>query len=224
MQQTKSYWRLVAVASVVSAFVASACVVTTGDGDDDGSSAGEAGAAGAHTAGAANAGAGAAGSAGSAGAHAGAAGLGAGEGGAPPTSFQCDPAEGGAVGTPYGCEPDDVNDSCQTCIQSKCCSEYSACNAYNPGNQCGWGGPAKLPSGKDYPGGEAICIQQCIKEGVEASGTDPDAELVGTCAAGCMTAKDTSGASCEMSIGLQTDDLIRCMRADCSKVCFGPVD
>ena len=34
MQQTKSYWRMLAVGSVVSAFIASACVITTDDPDD----------------------------------------------------------------------------------------------------------------------------------------------------------------------------------------------
>lgn len=222
MQQTKSYWRLVIVTGVVSAFVAGACTVTTStDVDDDdnsaGTSAGGAATAGAATAGAATAGAGTAGTA-----TAGTAGA---EGGAGPVPFQCDPpGDGGAVGNPNSCAPIDPNDECQKCVQAKCCAEYGACYATDPGNQCGWGGPAKLPSGADYPGGEALCTQLCIQDGVAESGVAPDAELIGTCGAGCATAKDTAGKTCEQHVGLQTNDLIGCLNENCSKVCFGPLD
>jgi hypothetical protein len=220
MQQTKSYWRFVAVAGVVSAFIASACVVTT---DPDYNSAGAGGKASAGAGGAATGGASTAGKAGAnaAGATA-AAGAGAGEGGAGPTPFQCDPpGDGGAVGMPLSCADTEDSD-CQKCIQTSCCEEYSACYAFDPGNQCGWGGPDKLPSGAAYAGGEALCIQLCTQEGVEMSGTEPDAELLGTCAANCNTASDTSGATCKSTIGQQTNDLIFCMSEHCSQRCFGP--
>ena len=225
MQQTKSYWRLVVVAGVLSAFVAGACTVTTStdvDDDDDNSAGTSAG--GAATAGAATAGAGTAGAATAGSSAAGTAGAG-GAGGAGPVPFQCDPeGDGGAVGDPNSCAPIDPNDECQKCVQAKCCAEYGACYATDPGNQCGWGGPAKLPSGEDYPGGEALCTQLCIQDGVAESGVAPDAELIGTCGAGCASAKDTSGKTCEQHVGQQTNDLIGCLNENCSKVCFGPLD
>ena len=223
MQQTKSYWRLVAVAGVVSAFVASACVVTTND-DDSAGTAGSgtagSGTAGSGTAGAAGSGtAGAAGSAGAAGA-AGSSSL----GGSGPGIYQCDPAEGGAQGEPNDCTPVDATDDCQKCVQAKCCSEYEACYATMPGNQCGWGGPAKINK-EDNKGGEALCIELCIQDGVQLSGTSPDAELVGTCGSSCAS-NPGNGAikDCGSVIGTQTSYLINCLMDNCSKVCFGPLD
>ncbi|MEI9951435.1 MAG: hypothetical protein WDO74_21280 [Pseudomonadota bacterium] len=219
MQQTKSYWRLVAVASVVSAFVASACVVTTSTDDDDDDTAGTGGTA---TAGAGSGGKAGAATAGSGGSQAGSGGS---VGGTGPVPFQCDPDDGLPVGTPNSCTPDDPTNDCQKCIQSKCCTEYEECYATDPGNQCGWGGPPKLPSGEAYPGGEALCVQLCIQDGVKESGTEPDAELKGTCASNCATT-GSNGATkeCGSSIGFQTNDLIACLSDNCSKVCFGPLD
>jgi len=220
MQQTKSYWRLVAVAGVVSAFVASACVVTTTTDDDDGSAgSGGSGTAGAGTAGKAGAGTAGAGTAGAGTAGAGTAGAPA--GGAGPVPFQCDPAEGGAVGTPNSCAAADPNDDCQKCVQAKCCSEYEACYATDPGNQCGWGGPLKI-DGDPNEGGEALCIQLCLQKVVTDSGAAPEDSDVGTCANSCATSPG-NGASkdCGSIIGLQTSDLVECLRRDCSVVCFG---
>jgi hypothetical protein len=221
MQQTKSYWRLVAVAGIVSAFIGSACVVTTSTDDDNGGAsnggAGGAGTAGASTAGKAGANTAGANTAGSSAA-------GAAQGGSGTISFQCDPpGEGGAVGDANSCAPDMPGNKCQECIQSKCCTEYGACYATDPGNQCGWGGPAKLPNGDAYDGGEALCVQLCIQEGVKMSGTEPDAELKGYCANNCSTPNDTSGAACKTTIGVETNSLILCMSDYCSPVCFGPL-
>ena len=222
MQQTKSYWRLVAVAGIVSAFIGSACVVTTSTDDDNGG-ASNGGAGGAGTAGASTAGKAGANTAGAN--TAGAATAGAAQGGGSGSfSFQCDPpGEGGAVGDANSCAPDMPGNKCQECIQSKCCTEYGACYATDPGNQCGWGGPAKLPNGDAYDGGEALCVQLCIQEGVKMSGTEPDAELKGYCANNCSTPNDTSGAACKTTIGVETNSLILCMSDYCSPVCFGPL-
>jgi hypothetical protein len=218
MQQTKSYWRLVAVAGIVSAFVASACVVTTGSDDDDntgGKGSGGSGTAGAGTAGKAGAGTAGAGTAG-----AGAAGT-AGAGGAGPVPFQCDPGEGGAVGMPNSCTPVDSTDKCQKCTQAKCCAEYEACYAYNPGNQCGWGGPLEV-NGEPNEGGEYLCIQLCLQKVVTDSGAAPEDSDVGTCANNCATSP-SNGASkdCGSIIGLQTSDLVECIRNNCSEECYG---
>src|SRR6188768_781223 len=149
MQQTKSYWRLLAVTGVVSAFIASACVVTTDD--DDGS----AGAGGSGTAGA-SAGAPAAGTGTAGTGTAGTGTAGSPAGGAGSTPFQCDTGESGAPGTPNSCVPSDSSDPCQKCIQDSCCDLYEFCYATDPGNQCGWGGPATLPDGTKNDGAEIL--------------------------------------------------------------------
>lgn len=216
MQQTKSYWRLVAVAGVVSAFIASACVVTTSTDDDDNSS--NAGASGSGTAGAGTAGAHA--GSGTAGSHAAGA-AGSGDGGAGPVPYQCDPGEGGAVGTPNTCAPSDPKDICQKCIQAKCCAEFSACYAYDPGNQCGWGGPAKI-DGEENPGGELYCIQACLQKVVEENGTAPDDSQVRTCGSNCATTLSNGATKeCGSVPGVQTSDAVACMRDNCSVECFG---
>jgi hypothetical protein len=228
MQQTKSYWRLVALAGVVSAFVASACVVTTSTDDPDNTAGkGGAGTAGSGTAGSGTAGKGGAGNAGAGGsgtAGSGTAGSGtAGTGGAGKEPFQCDPDDGVFVGTPNSCAPGDDPDDCAKCVQAKCCTEYEACYATDPGNQCGWGGPLEI-NDKPNEGGEALCVQLCLQDIVAMSEVAPEDSDVATCAANCATTP-SNGASkdCGSVIGLQTSDLIGCLRNECSVVCFGPL-
>lgn len=219
MQQTKSYWRLVAVTGVVSAFIASACVVTTSTDDDTDNggaagagTAGSAGKAGAGTAGSSAAGSSAAGSAGAAGSP---------QGGAGPVPFQCDPGEGGAVGTPNSCAPVDVDDVCQKCVQAKCCAEFEACYATDPGNQCGWGGPATI-DGAENKGGELLCVQACLQKAVEQSGTAPDDSQVQTCGNNCATTLSNGATKeCGSVLGIQTSDAVGCLLANCSPQCFG---
>ena len=218
MQQTKSYWQFLAVTGVLSAFLGSACVVTTSTDDDVGAS----GAAGkANSAGAPSAGSGTAGS------HAGAGTAGAGTaggapaGGAGPVPFQCDPGQGGsAVGHPNDCSVLDSSDRCEQCVQISCCEEWEACYSTDPGNQCGWGGPAEI-DGKPNGGGEALCIQLCIQDGVKLSGTDPDAELVGTCANNCATSTSNGATkNCSSLVGNETNSLVGCQMDHCVKECF----
>jgi len=210
MQQTKSYWRFVALAGVVTAFVASACVVTTSTDDDT------AGAAGTSTAGASSAGAAGAGAGAGAGgaATAGAGGAAAGAGGMAPTPYQCDPADGVFVGTPNTCAPAPgfEMDVCALCTQQKCCTEYSNCFATSPGNQCGWGGPNDQS--------EAICVQNCIQTEYPKTGVYDDS-LVETCAANCATTKAGGSAhDCGSIIGQQTNDLIACLGMNCQSECY----
>ena len=215
MQQTKSYWRFLAATGVLSAFLGSACVVTTSTDDDVGASgaAGKANSAGAPSAGAGGAGAGA----GTAGSHAGAAPA----GGAGPVPFQCDPAQGGsAVGNPNDCSVLDSSDRCEQCVQISCCEQWEACYSTDPGNQCGWGGPAEI-GGKPNGGGEALCILLCIQDGVQLSGTDPDTELVGTCGAKCATSKSNGATKeCGSVLGSETNSLVACQMEHCVKECF----
>jgi len=223
MQQTKSYWRLVVVAGIVSAFVAGACTVTTStdidDDDDNGGSAGS-GTAGAGTAGSSTAGTAGSGTAGAGTAGSGTAGAGTAGGGAVP--FQCDPeGDGGAQGIGNTCAPSDPSDVCQKCIQAKCCAEFSACYATDPGNQCGWGGPAKV-NGDENPGGELYCVQACLQKAVEESGTAPDDSQVQTCGNNCATTKSNGATTeCGSVLGIQTSDAVGCLRENCSVECFG---
>jgi len=181
--------------------------LSTGGSGSSGASAGSSGAI-QVTAGASNGGA-----AGKAGGSS--AGTGGSVGGVP---FQCD---GSTVGTPNVCSPIDPKDVCQLCIQAKCCTEYAACYATNPGNQCGWGGPAKI-NGMPNDGGEVTCIQACLIAAVNASGTAPEAADVTICANHCATSL-SNGASkeCGAIIGEQTSDLVGCLLNHCSTECFG---
>jgi len=219
MQQTKSYWRLVAALGVVSAFVASACVVTTStDDDDNGGSGGSGAKAGSSTGGSATSGSS---SAGSATGGSGTAGSATG-GGSNAVPFQCDPeGEGGAQGEGNSCEPVDPKDACQVCVQAKCCAEYSACYATDPGNQCGWGGPQKV-NGEDNPGGELTCIHECLKAIVKKNMIAPTDSDVQTCANNCATTLSNGATKeCGSVIGVQTSDAVGCMRGNCSLDCFG---
>ncbi|HKO53058.1 MAG TPA: hypothetical protein VJV79_35355 [Polyangiaceae bacterium] len=206
MQQTKAYWRFMAVAGVVGAFIASACVVTTGT-DDNYAGASGSGTAGKGSSGAANstAGASGAGTAGAGTASAGAPAAGAGQ-----VSFQCDTGESGAPGIPNDCSPQEPGNECQECIQTSCCAQHEACYATSPGNQCGWGGPAD-GNGK----GEHVCMHLCIQDGVAMGGTAPDEALIRTCGNACATPQ------CNGVLGVQTSDLIACQLENCSVKCFG---
>jgi len=215
MQQTRSYWRLVAMAGVVSAFVASACVVTT---STDGETAGAAGTGtpGAGSSGTPSAGGPSAG-AGTGGSHAGSAGA----GGAGPVPYQCDPGEGGAVGTPNTCVPLDAATAtgCDKCVQAKCCAEKEACYATDPGNQCGWGGPATADPDK---AGEIYCIQACLIAVVDKNQTAPSDSDTETCANNCATTRSNGATTeCGPIIGLQTSDMVKCLRNNCSLDCLG---
>jgi hypothetical protein len=215
MQQTKSYWRLAALASaagVALVFVGSACTVTTST--DAGGSAGET-IAGAPGAGATQAGAGGAAAGAPAAGAPGAGAPAAGAGGAAPVPYNCTPASGEALGTPNTCEPapGSETDVCALCVKAKCCKEYSECYATTPGNQCGWGGPMDK--------GEIVCAQQCIVDGIAESGVY-DATLVGTCANKCTTqTANGSSKECGEVIGQQTNDLIACLGDNCQMECFG---
>ena len=209
MQQTKSYWRVVLVAGVVSAFVGAACTVTTssdgGLGDaGDGNTAGTSGSSTAGASGSGTAGSGTAGTAT------------AGAGGTAGTSFQCDPAEAGATGTPdsTACEMTTDETDCDKCVRTKCCTEYSACYATGPGNQCGYGGP------KDN--GEFFCYQSCLVD-LFTKNQSISEEDKGTCAANCGTSLTMMGSQeCGSVLGTATNDLIGCVADQgCETACYG---
>ena len=215
MQQTKSYWLVVAVAGVLGAIVASACTVTTSSDDSSGGTGTIAGTGGTSIAGTTSTGGGGAtatgGSSGST-SIAGTTSTG-GSGGAATTTFQCDPADGNPVGTPASCAATAGN-GCSTCIAASCCTEFGQCFATSPGNQCGYGGP------KGDGQGEFICAQACIQTATSDGGV-LDASTIETCANGCVTPKDSANKTCEMHVGQQTNDLIACVNMNCQAECFG---
>ena len=201
MQQTKSYWRLVAVAGVMSAFTASACVVTSSTDDSvaggtgDGETAGSPGTGGGTSAGAGNT---------------------AGTGGSGDEPFQCDTGDGGAPpGTPADCSPDasHPNDACALCVQAHCCTEFAECYATSPGNQCGYGGP--------NDGGEITCMQTCLQNGFKQTMVD-DPDLRTMCEGQCATSTTNHGTmDCGDLIGVQTNALLSCLSDNCLDECIG---
>jgi hypothetical protein len=209
MQQTKSYWRIVAVAGVVGACLASACVVTTSTDDGSGGATSTAG-TGTSAAGSPSAGASAGGTAGISGSSSVA---GASSGGSATASFECDPDGGAVVGTSVSCMTGATNE-CSKCVATSCCAEFGACYAKSPGNQCGYGGPTNDGQG------EFSCIQACAIAATSDGGVLDDSALE-TCANGCVTPTDSSGAACSAAIGIQTNDLVGCVNTNCSSPCFG---
>ena len=210
MQQTKSYWRVVAALGVVGAFVASACVVTT---STDSGTAGDAGETNT-TAGATSAGSSAGGATAGSTSTAGTGGTPA-AGGDTSTSYQCDTGDAGAPpGTASDCLPDPANptDKCAVCVQAHCCAEFGQCYATSPGNQCGYGGP--------NDGGEIACVQKCLQDGFASSGVD-DADLRSMCYDQCTTSTaHKSTHDCGL-IGSQTTALIGCLSDNCLVECIG---
>jgi hypothetical protein len=213
MQQTKSYWYVVAVAGVVGAFVASACVVTTST-DAGGAGGTETFAGSTGTTGGTNSLGGPGGTAGISGstAVAGSTSV-AGTSGAGPTPFQCDPADGKPVGPPASCAAT-VGNTCSECTAAHCCTEYSDCYATNPGNQCGYGGPTGDNSG------EIMCIQACVIAATSDGGVADDTTIA-TCTNNCVTPKDSANVTCSAVIGQQTNDLVACLNTSCQAECFG---
>ena len=216
MQQTKSYWRVVAVAGVVGAFAASACVVTTSTDDNTAGSSGT----GATSSGGSSTTGGTSSTGGttSAGGSSGSTSMGGtssgGTGGTGPavTPFQCDPPDGKPVGTPAVCAS--TGNACTVCTFTNCKTDCGNCFATSPGNQCGYGGP----NGDNK--GEFACIQQCVIDATSDGGV-PDDTTVGTCTNGCVTPKDSSGTACSAVIGAQTSDFVGCLRQFCQQDCFG---
>lgn len=132
-----AWWKLLAV-GISTAALAVGCVVSDGDGDEDGGTGGTGGSTG--------------GTAGTGGTGGGTGGTDAGTGG----------ATGGTGGTvAVTCDADDPTNSCQVCVEQKCCTEFEACYAGN--DACG------NPAGN----GQIDCLIDCLETGdiTSCSGT-----------------------------------------------------
>lgn len=194
---TNKAWFALVAAGLFGALAMGGCVVGSGDDDDTGGTSGGGGTtSGGGSGGTGNSSSGGTGNSTSGGGTAGATG---GSGG---STVSCDPTGS----TPGSCTATDPNNTCQTCIESKCCTEYSACAGTNPDDSCSWGGPAPWPD----QGGELACIQDCVITGGIAD--DP---AIAACAGGCTT------AGCA-TVSPQTSDMIACLKDQCFDECLQP--
>jgi len=232
-------WQNAIVLTLFGASIATACVVSSSDGtdDDDGGSGGfgnssgkggSGGKGGSDSKGGTTSTAGATSEGGDTGTTGGAP---ASNGGAPGIVATCDPVETGGqgggsmiVGTPYpDCDPTDADDECQACIQTNCCEESKNCNAFEPNNVCGYGGPS------DYVGngGEFLCWQECINERVAIGAGGAPSDLPDTvdldmsqeCLSLCATPADY-GPDCSGLAGDETNAITTCVFENCDAVCF----
>jgi hypothetical protein len=89
----------------------------------------------------------------------------------------------GTGGTTDSCAAATTDNTCDTCVKSKCCAEYSACT--------------------DACATEFPCIQQCLIAGF--AGTDGGSMDLATCAAQCQSA-DGGG-----TVADSTNELISCI-------------
>jgi len=84
------------------------------------------------------------------------------------------------------CDPNperDKDQPCKICMKAKCCDAWQTCNGDTPTSACGWGATADAP-------GQFDCISDCYAKN-EAGETDP-AALLESCAGGCANQCDTS--------------------------------
>ena len=108
------------------------------------------------------------------------------------------------------CEPRDVNNSCELCIQTNCCTESKVCYGFDPGNVCGWGGPTK----GTYAGlSEIDCYVHCARDYV-AENLSYDDYTADVCMPACTT------SACGV-LGNATQDLVACLNQNCEADCFG---
>jgi len=222
--QMKSSYRLLNYALLlgVVASMASACVVTSGDGkvdgfggDDDGgdNTAGtktNTGGTSSGSAGKTSTGGTSAGTGGSA-----TAGTGGTGGGSTFEAGVCD-AAATSMDVPSCNAPAKPDDSkCKICLKANCCEEWQTCYGENPHTACGWGS-TDVGDDRDTDYGQWDCIQQCYVAGVEKGRTDFDA-LQEDCTGSCLQQCDGVGDG----FILMTTQLIQtCANDKCLDECF----
>ena len=210
-------WHRIGAVSLLAAFWATGCIVTTDDDDDgSGGSGGSGGSAASGGSGGSTGGSGGStggtggatgGSGGSGGAAGGTGGTGGGTGGT--GTLSCEDPPVGA--TQWGCT--DPQNACEECLAANCCDAFSQCYAYEPDDLCGWGGPE---TGGNRPG-EYGCWVQCMLDSAD-SAMEFDTR-VATCAGECVTPE------CGLPVvGEATDALIACTinNDDCVTACLIP--
>jgi hypothetical protein len=184
-------WRSVGALGFIFAVTMGGCVITSGDPDDTGGTGGTTGGTGGTTGGTGGTTGGAAGATtgGTAGATGGAAGATGGSAG-----YVCENTSP-PPGTKGSCVPDNPADTCQACVEAKCCTQFEECLETNPNNPCSFGGPAGE--------GEIYCMIDCVQKGL---GTP--AQCGGTCTTPSCGTLDPA-----------TSELWACMDKDCLVEC-----
>lgn len=203
----KAWLQLVSI-GVIGGLLASSCVITSDDGDDEG----EGGDSGEETGGRPTGGRTSTGGRPATGGS----GTGGATGGAPTTGGA---STGGAAtgGTVNACDVEEfepaescafeTDDACSSCLSAKCCDEVKDCYAEDPvKNRCGYGVT-------DDDDSQFICTSACLAE-IYANGDVPTEEDIDTCAGSndCMTCALPNFAT----IGLS-----QCVVDSCLDECLG---
>jgi len=212
----KTAW-LSLLALGIAGSIATACTISSGDGDGLGGSSGDSGgstAAGGAGSGGAKGGTTAAGGAAAGGkAAGGAASGGTSSGGAASLEpvVKCDTLTSSGTPAP-SCTFDAPDDTvCHKCLSkvASCCDAVKQCYGFGPGleaNQCAYGGP----DGSS----EFTCFEDCIVGKAKAGGGDYQMADVDFCTDKCAT------PACGLFVGNATNDLIACMTNECEKECI----
>jgi hypothetical protein len=232
--QTKSSYRVLkwTLFMGVAATLASACVVSTGDGDDkdvtiEGGEGGTNNTSGTKNTGGTKAGNDTGGtSAGSSTAGTGAGGSAAGAGGGEGNPDYPGACESELV-TPSmepSCDEKATDNDCGKCLKSKCCTALQACYGTQPTSACGYG-TAESPD--DAALGQFDCIRECYK--VNNDGVKSETEIFEGCAGECLLQCESEGL-----INQDTQDMLDCAlngadgaatgTDDCHDVCFPPAE
>jgi hypothetical protein len=103
------------------------------------------------------------------------------------------------------------NTFCHECLSKKpaCCTAVKQCYGFGPGtvaNQCAFGGP---DGGSEY-----ACFEGCMVLKTKAGAGEWTAADVDACSAMCVT------PGCDAFPGNATNDLIACITTDCEKECL----
>ena len=219
--QMKSSYRVLKWVFLVGAMatLGSACVVTSGDGDDDGEggeggndtpTAGKnsAGTGGTSSAGTSSGGKGGTASAGNGGTAAG------GEGGEAPTYEPgvCDDSlkiPSMPRDTALNADDEKPEFACRKCLKSKCGDMWATCYGEAPTAACGYG------STEDAPG-QFECVRQCVLD--DTTGDDLQVVLP-ACDAACLDQCEDADQGFTTEA---TGDLVECGTTECFVECFTP--
>jgi hypothetical protein len=209
-----------------AASLASACVITTGDGDPDdviidggeGNVAGTGNTAGRGGTGGSSAGSTSAGTSGSGGSSGGAASEGgsAGEGGAPtdPNYPGTCESELAVPSSPGSCQSNDNDNECGACLKTQCCAEFGACYGTAPTSACGYGTSPATPESDQ---GQFDCIRGCYER--DNDGVKGFEDILVDCASECLNQCESEGL-----INTDTQDLMDCAVGSCEVECFPPAE
>lgn len=216
----KSSYRVLKWTFLVGAFatLGSACVVTSGDGDDDvfgdagesGSSTtagktGTAGKGGAATAGSSTGGKGGAATAGTS----------AGGAGGEPSSYVpglCqvdDPTPTSLPSCALDAKDEDPDNACRTCLKTQCCDDWKTCFGDTPTTACGSGATEDAD-------GQFECIRNCALE--DTSGDDI-LVVLGSCEGECLGQCEDKDDGFALT---DTQGLLGCGQDKCLAECFTP--